>query len=42
MAVVKANCYSNGLQIASFIQDYVSSFAVANVFEGIKLRQIGI
>ncbi len=42
MAVVKANCYSNGLQIASFIQDYVSSFAVANVFEGIRLRQIGI
>lgn len=42
MAVVKANCYSNGLQIANFIEDYVCSFAVANVFEGIKLRQIGV
>ncbi len=42
MAVVKANCYSNGLYVASCIEEYVCGFAVANVFEGIHLRKIGI
>ncbi len=42
MAVVKANCYSNGIHIALLIEDYVCGFAVANVFEGIRLRKLGI
>ena len=42
MAVVKANCYNNGMLIASYIQDYVCGFAVANVLEGVKLRSMGI
>lgn len=42
MAVVKANCYSNGLQIATFIEEYVCGFAVATPLEGKRLREIGI
>lgn len=42
MAVVKADCYSNGINIACFIEEYVCGFAVANVFEGVQLRELGI
>lgn len=41
-AVVKADCYSNGVHLACLIEDYVCGFAVASVFEGVKLRQLGI
>lgn len=42
MAVVKANCYNNGIYIAKCIEDDVFAFAVANVDEAIGLRKIGI
>lgn len=42
MAVVKADCYSNGIMLANAMQDYVCGFAVANVFEGARLRKMGI
>lgn len=42
MAVVKADCYSNGINIACYIEEYVCGFAVANVLEGVQLRKIGI
>ncbi len=42
MAVVKANCYNNGILIANYIEDIVCGYAVANVFEAVSLRNNGI
>lgn len=42
IAVVKANCYSNGLAICNMIEDCVCGFAVASVTEGVCLRRRGI
>lgn len=42
MAVVKADCYSNGEYVAKCIEKDVFAFAVANVDEAIRLRKLGI
>lgn len=42
MAVVKADCYSNGMYIAKCIEDCVFAFAVANIYEAIRLRKLGV
>lgn len=43
MAVVKANAYGHGVtDIASFLENKVSQFAVATLDEGIQLRKSGI
>lgn len=43
MAVVKANAYGHGItDIAGFLENKVSQFAVATIDEGIQLRKSGI
>lgn len=42
-AMAKADCYGIGARyIAPVIKDYVKAFAVANLHEGIELRNLGI
>jgi len=43
MAVVKSNAYGHGaVEVAQFLEDHVSWFAVNSVDEGVRLRQAGI
>ncbi len=42
IAVVKADAYGHGIEIAQYMEKKVSMFAVATVEEGINLRELGI
>ena len=42
IAVVKADCYSNGYYIAKHIEGLVDAFACSISIEAIKLREIGV
>lgn len=41
-AVVKADCYGNGVALCPYIESYVDGFAVAYATEGARLRELGI